>query len=634
MEIKDLLKKDLMIMNLKSSTKEEVIDEMIEKFYQENIITDKATFKSEIMNRESQSSTGLGEGVAMPHAKTSVVKTPAVLFAKSEKGLDYDSLDGEPTSLLFMIAVPEGANETHIETLAKLSKLLLHEGFIEKLKEAKTPEDVYNAIELEKKEEYNKEKIEDNSKDKPFILAVTACPTGVAHTYMAQEALEEKAKNMGVNIKVETNGSDGVKNKLTREDIDKALGVIVSVDKKVEMDRFSGKKIIETPVSEAIKNPEKLINRVLEGNLSIYKGNGSNIEKEDNIEKQSIGSKIYKDVMNGVSHMLPFVVGGGILIAFSFLFERLYGSDSEIFIFLKEAVGGTAFSFLLPILAGYIAYSIADRPALMPGMVAGYMAGNGFNIIGGVKDQAGAGFLGALVGGFIAGYVILLLKKLTKKMPESLNGLKPMLIYPVFGLLLTGLIMYVAVNPVFISVNNTVNSFLEGLGTTNKILLGIVLGGMMAVDMGGPVNKASYVFSTGVLATTQDGTFMAATMAGGMVPPIAIALATTIFRNKFTDKQRQSGITNYLLGISFITEGAIPFAAADPIRVLGSSILGAAVAGGLTQVLKLSMPAPHGGIFAATAMGLKEGGLFILCVLIGSLVAGLLYGITKKKVGQ
>ena len=632
MEIKDLLKKDLMIMNLKSSSKESVIDEMIQKLYDKKIITDKNIFKDEIMKREAQSSTGLGEGVAMPHAKTSVVKEPVVLFAKSENGVDYEALDGEPSYIFFMIAAEEGANDTHIETLAKLSKLLLKENFIDKLKAAKNQDEVLSIIDEEQKNVPKENKTEDNS-NKPFIVAVTACPTGIAHTYMAQEALEAKAELLGVNIKVETNGSDGVKNRLTKEDINNAIGVIVSADKKVEMNRFSGKKLIETPVSDAIRKTEELINKVLDGNLKVYKGEGTSEGEEESSEKQGIGSRIYKDVMNGVSHMLPFVVGGGILLAISFLIETLLGKENPTYVLLN-GIGGNAFNFLLPILAGYIAYSIADRPALMPGMVAGIMASSGLSIVKAAENQAGAGFLGALVGGFIAGYSILLLKKMTKKMPDSISGLKPMLIYPVFGLLITGAIMFVAINPGFVVINNTVNVFLNGLGTANKTLLGIVLGGMMAVDMGGPVNKASYVFSTGVLTSTGNGAFMAATMAGGMVPPLGIALATTIFKNKFTEKERQSGITNYLLGLSFITEGAIPFAAADPVRVIGSSILGAAVAGGLTQIFGISSMVPHGGIFAFPAIGLIDGFIFIGCVLVGAVITGLVYGTTKRKTGK
>ncbi|MFY9284307.1 MAG: fructose-specific PTS transporter subunit EIIC [Miniphocaeibacter sp.] len=631
MEIRDLLKKDLIIMNLKSSTKESVIDEMIDQLYLYNIISNKEVFKNEIMNREKASSTALGKGVAMPHAKTSVVNTPAVVFAKSDNGLDFESLDGELSYLFFMIAAPAGANETHIETLAKLSKLILKEDFVEKLKNAKTPEEVLKIIDEEQEEKAKTEQtIED--RNKPFIVAVTACPTGIAHTYMAQEALEEKAEKLGVNIKVETNGSDGVKNKLTKEDINKAIGVIVSADTKVETNRFSGKKVIETPVSEAINKPERLINKILEGNIPIYKKSQSQSEDEDSKKDQGIGSRIYKDIMNGVSHMLPFVVGGGILMALSFLFERTLGNQSTPFIFLNT-LGGNAFNFLLPILAGYIAYSIADRPALMPGMVAGIMASSGFSFIEAAENQAGAGFLGALVGGFVAGYSILLLKKMTSKMPKSFEGLKPMLIYPVLGLLLTGFVMYIAVNPVFVVINNAVNTFLKGLGTTNKVLLGVLLGGMMAVDMGGPVNKASYVFSTGVLATIGDGTFMASSMAGGMVPPLGIALASTIFfRNKFTEKEKQSGFTNYFLGLSFITEGAIPFAAADPLRVIGSSIVGSAVAGGLTQLFGISSPAPHGGIFVVPVMdSAMKALLFIASVLIGAVITGLIYGAAKKR---
>ncbi|MDY2793794.1 MAG: fructose-specific PTS transporter subunit EIIC [Peptostreptococcus porci] len=629
MKISDLLKKEIMIMDLSSSSKNEVIDEMIEKLKVNGIINDDEEFRKEILNREDLSSTGLGDGIAMPHAKTKAVNTPCVLFAKSKAGVDYDSLDGQPTYLFFMIAAEEGANNTHIETLASLSRLLLQPNFIELLKEADTPEKVLELIESgEAQLNEEKKKKEEKSKtsmdnEKPLIVAVTACPTGIAHTYMAEDALLAKAEKMGVNIRVETNGSDGAKNVLTDEEIKKAVGVIVSADKNVEMARFKGKKLIKTPVSEAIRNPEELITKTLNGEGAVYETTEESTSSAKQNEKTSIGSKIYKDVMNGVSHMLPFVVGGGILIAISFMAESSFGAESQIYKFLMDIGGNGAFTYLIPILAGYIAMSIADRPGLMPGMVGGLMAA-----------QQGAGFLGGLAAGFIAGYVILGLKKLTSGLPKSLEGIKPMIIYPVFGLLITGLIMFVAVIPVFSVINTAMNNSLTHLGTGNAILLGAVLGGMMAVDMGGPVNKAAYTFSIGVFTSTNMGNLMAAVMAGGMVPPLAIALATTVFKNKFDEKEKQSGLTNWILGLTFITEGAIPFAAADPVRVIGSSVVGAAIAGGLTQLWNVNAPAPHGGVLVSFVMQPNHVIFFLLSIAIGTVISGMIYGIWRRPKAQ
>lgn len=629
MEIKDLLKKDLMILDLKAENKEDAIDEMIKKLKEKNIINDEDEFRKEIIKRERQTSTGLGEGVAMPHAKTKAVNTPAVLFARSKKGIDFEALDGELTYLFFMICAEDNANEMHIETLAKLSKLLLKPNFIEKVKNVKTKEEVYEIIDSQSKEDEEEIlEIDKSDEKKPLIVAVTACPTGIAHTYMAADALKEKAKELNVDIRVETNGSDGAHDKLTKKEIEEAVGVIIAADKNVDMPRFNNKLLIEAPVSDGIRKPDILINKILKKDGRIYK---SKEEEKSEIkeEKRNIGSKIYKDIMNGVSHMIPFVTGGGILLALSFLFERLYGDSSHIFQFLNS-IGGGAFGFLIPILAGYIAMSIGDRPALMPGMVAGYMAAQGINFLGGVGQSAG--FLGGLIGGFIAGYVILGLKKLTKNMPKSLDGLKPMLIYPVFGLLITGILMFFIFNPIFVRINISMNNFLMNLSTGNSILIGALLGGMMAVDMGGPVNKAAYTFSIGVFTDTGNGAFMAAVMAGGMVPPLAIALATTLFKDKFTEKERQAGLTNYILGLSFITEGAIPFAAAEPVKVIGSSVVGASIAGGLTQFWKVVAPAPHGGIFVIPVMNSWSSRIFfIIAILIGMIISGLIYGFSKKR---
>nr|WP_244445078.1 fructose-specific PTS transporter subunit EIIC [Oceanobacillus jeddahense] len=628
MKVTDLLKKDVMLLDLQASSKEDVIDEMIASLYKHNVLTEQASFKQAILAREEQSSTGLGDGIAMPHAKTKAVTEPTVLFAKSRNGVDYDSLDGQPAHLFFMIAVPEGGNDTHLQTLAALSKLLMEPSFVAKLKEAATPDEVQQLF-LEATAEDSEETDETNaseadpstsSDEKPFVVAVTACPTGIAHTYMAEDALKKKAKEMDVDIKVETNGSDGTKNHLTDEDINRASGVIIAASKKVEMARFDGKHVVERPVVDGIKKAEELITKASNQDAPIYHASGEQSGDDEEYEKQSAWGKIYKDLMNGISHMLPFVIGGGILLAISFLFERALGEESEVFLFFNS-VGDTAFSFLIPILAGYIAMSIGDRPGLMPGIVAGMMA-----------DNSDAGFIGGLIGGFVAGYLIVLIKHLLKNLPQSLASLKPILLYPVLGLLATGVAMYFAIGPIFSTLNSFILNFLEGLGTGNIVLLGILLGGMMAIDMGGPFNKAAYTFSIGIFNDTGEGAFMAAAMIGGMVPPLAIALATTIFKNKFTADERKSGTANYIMGLSFVTEGAIPFAAADPLRVITSSVIGAAIAGGLTQFFHSTIPAPHGGIFVVF-LG-NAWWFFLLSLLIGTVISALILGIWKKPVSK
>lgn len=620
MEIKDLLKRKLMIMELKSSNKMDVIDEIAQKFFDEGIVGSKEEFKEGLIKREEETSTALGEGIAMPHAKVDTVKEPAVLFAKKSEGVNYEALDGEDSFIFFSIAVPNGENNLHVQTLAKLSKMILKEGFVEKLKSANSPDDVYKIIDSyseEKKEEEPKEKIEnENSK---FIIGVTACPNGVAHTYMAQEALENAGKKLNAKIKIETNGSDGVKNRLTSEEIKNADAVIIAADKKVEMVRFDGKKLIQRPVSDGIRKSEQLVKDAIDGNFPVYHASCSDSKAQDSFSgKTSLKQEIYKDLMNGVSHMLPFVIGGGILMAISFLAERFLGDKSLAFTFLNK-IGSGAFSFLIPILAGYIAYSIGDRPALMPGMVAGLLA------------SESAGFLGGLIGGFLAGLIINFLKKICENMPKSLNSVKSMLIYPVFGLLIVGGLMYFIIDPIFTGINNGLNNWLTNMGATNKVLLGALLGGMMAADMGGPINKAAYTFATGVFIGTKDGAFMAAVMAGGMVPPIAIAIASTFFKSKFSENERKSAVSNYLLGLSFITEGAIPFAAAKPQLIIPISIVGSAIAGGLTQLFGVSVPAPHGGIFVIPAMSsISQALFFIGSFIIGSIVSAILLGIFKK----
>lgn len=620
MKVTELLRKDIMLMDLQSTTKNEVIDEMIASLEKHHVINNADQFKEAILKREEQATTGLGNGIAMPHAKTAAVNEATVLFAKSNKGVDYESLDGEPAYLFFMIAVPDGAYDTHLQALAALSRSLLDEKFIEGLKSAKTPDEVVNIF--QKREEESEEKeanVQADTSEKPFIVAVTACPTGIAHTYMAEEALKKKAAEMNVDIRVETNGSEGVKNRLTDDEIRRAKGVIVAADKKVEMARFNGKPLLERPVSEGINKPEELISKIIKGDAPTFHTENDDRQKEEP-SNTSVWGKIYKDLMNGVSHMLPFVVGGGILMAISFLFESTFGDDSVTFKFLNT-IGGNAFNFLIPILAGYIAMSIGDRPGLMPGMVGGLMAVN-----------SNAGFLGGLAAGFLAGYIVVFLKKLFRGMPRSLEGLKPILLYPILSLFIVGTLMYFIIGPIFSSINTAVVDFLSDMGTANAVLLGALLGGMMSIDMGGPFNKAAYTFSIGVFTDTGDGSFMAAVMAGGMIPPLAIALATTFFKNKFTDEERRSGLSNYLLGISFITEGAIPFAASDPLRIIGSSIVGSAIAGGLTQLWNTAIPAPHGGIFIIALA--ERPFMFLIALLIGTVITGLLIGFWRKPVKQ
>ena len=620
MKITDLLRKDIMILDLQATEKEAAIDEMIESLNRSGILTDVAEFKDAILKREAQTSTGLGDGIAMPHAKNKAVKEPTVLFAKSKKGVEYESLDGQLAYLFFMIAVPEGGNNTHLETLAALSRQLIEKEFVDQLKDATTPEEV-QALFAEEQEQVEKEDAKDEQQvgGKPFVVAITACPTGIAHTYMAEDALKKKAKEMNVDIRVETQGSEGEKNTLTEEEINRANAVIIAASKKVDLARFNGKHVIQRPVADGIKKSEELITKAVKQDAPILHSDGSEQKADDMEDKaNSIWGRIYKDLMNGISHMLPFVVGGGILLALSFLFESVLGSESETFIFLNE-IGGNAFNFLIPIFAGFIALSIADRPGLMPGMVGGLIAVN-----------SNAGFLGGLVAGFLAGYVVLLLRKVLRGLPKSLEGLKPILLYPVLGLFFTGILMYFVFGPIFATINTAMVDFLQNLGTGNAVILGVILGGMMAIDMGGPFNKAAYAFSIGIFTDTGDGSLMAAVMAGGMVPPLAIALASTFFKHKFSEEERKSGVTNYVMGLSFITEGAIPFAAADPLRVIGSSVIGAAIAGGLTQFFNTAIPAPHGGIFV---IPLAENAIyFLLSLAIGAVISALLLGVWRKPV--
>ncbi|HEM6393470.1 TPA: PTS sugar transporter subunit IIA [Streptococcus suis] len=649
MKIQDVLRKDVMLLDLQATSKEAVIDEMIASLVDKGYVTDFDVFKTGIMNREAQTTTGLGDGIAMPHAKNAAVKEATVLFAKSNKGVDYASLDGQPTDLFFMIAAPEGANDTHLTALAELSKYLMKPGFADKLRSVSSPEEVISVFDTaEEADKAAEEVVTTPSGDRPFIVAVTACTTGIAHTYMAEEALKKQAAEMGVDIKVETNGASGVGNKLTAEDIKNAAGVIIAADKAVEMPRFNGKPLVSRPVAAGIKQPEELINLILDGKASVYTATEGAVAVESS-EKLSLGKAFYKHLMSGVSQMLPFVIGGGILIALAFLVDNFIGvpndslsnlgSYNEIAsMFMK--VGQAAFGFMLPLLAGYIAYSIAEKPGLVAGFVAGAIANSGL-AFGKIPYAAGgeetlalagvsSGFLGALVGGFLAGGVVLVLRNALRNLPKSLQGLNAILLLPLLGTAITGFLMFF-VNIPMAAINTGMNNFLAGLEGSSAILLGLVLGGMMAVDMGGPVNKAAYVFGTGTLAATVSNggsVAMAAVMAGGMVPPLAIFVATLLFKDKFTQEERNSGLTNIVMGLSFITEGAIPFGAADPARAIPSFIAGSALAGALVGLSGIQLMAPHGGIFviALTSNPL----LYLAYVAIGAVVSGVLYGVLRK----
>ena len=649
MKIQDLLRKDVMLLDLQATEKTAVIEEMIKSLVDHGYVTDFETFKEGILAREALTSTGLGEGIAMPHSKNSAVKEATVLFAKSNKGVDYESLDGQPTDLFFMIAAPEGANDTHLAALAELSQYLMKDGFADKLRKVSSPDEVIALFDQASEKAAEPETVAPANESGDFLVAVTACTTGIAHTYMAQEALQKVAAEMGVGIKVETNGASGVGNKLTAEDIKKAKAVIIAADKAVEMDRFDGKPLISRPVADGIRKTEELINLALSGNAEVYKAANGGAAVASSSEKLSLGGAFYKHLMSGVSQMLPFVIGGGIMIAIAFLLDQILGvpkdqlsnlgSYHEIAAQFK-AIGGAAFGFMLPVLAGYIAYSIAEKPGLVSGFVAGAIASSGASF-GGVAYAAGgektlslagvsSGFLGALVGGFLAGGVILVLRKLLAALPRSLEGIRSILLLPLLGVLVTGFLM-LAVNIPMSAINTALNDFLASLSGSSAVLLGLLVGGMMAVDMGGPVNKAAYVFGTSTLASTVStggSPVMAAVMAAGMVPPLAVFVATLLFKDKFTTEERDSGLTNIVMGLSFITEGAIPFGAADPARAIPSFIVGSALTGALVGLSGIKLMAPHGGIFV---IGLTNNPiLYLVYVLIGAVVSGILFGYLRK----
>ena len=664
MKIQDLLNKKVMLLDLQATTKEAAIDEMINSLVDNGVVTDFDVFKAGIMAREAQTSTGLGDGIAMPHSKNAAVKEATVLFAKSNKGVDYESLDGQPTDLFFMIAAPEGANDTHLAALAELSKYLMQDGFADRLRKVTSPDEVIAAFntgeEEAQAEEAKKAQAvkEAASSDKPLIVAVTACTTGIAHTYMAEESLIKIGEEMGVNVRVETNGASGVGTPLTAEEISKAVGVIVAADKAVETARFDGKKLLSKPVAAGIRQPQELIQNILDGKAEVFHAENAGAAQESS-EKLSLGGAFYKHLMSGVSQMLPFVIGGGIMIALAFLLDQIMGvpkdqlphlgSYNELPALFKS-IGDIAFSFMLPILAGYIAYSIAEKPGLIAGFAAGAIAKAGLaygNIVVYAKvagldenaakeavdkissHQVSSGFLGALVGGFLAGGIVLLLRKYIK-VPRALEGAKSILLMPLLGVALTGFVM-LAVNIPMAAINTGLNNFLSSLSGSSAVLLGLLVGGMMAVDMGGPVNKAAYVFGTGTLAatvTSGGSVVMAAVMAAGMVPPLAVFVATLLFKDKFSEEERNSGLTNIVMGLSFITEGAIPFGAADPARAIPSFIVGSALTGALVGMAGIKLMAPHGGIFviALTSNAL----LYLLFILIGAVVSGILFGFLRK----
>ena len=652
MKIKDILAPESMIMALKATNKEDAVKEMADLEVKTGIVNDEDEFIKSIWARENESTTGIGEGIAMPHARNKTINKARVLFAKSEKGIDYNSLDGQPVHLFFMITAPDGADNTHLEALAKLSGLLIDPDLVNALKKAQTPEEVIQLFEDAEKQkdaakQAEKEQAASTSdskkEEKPLIVGVTACINGIAHTYMAQEALIKAGKKRGVDVRIETNGSEGVKDKLTADEISRAQGVVIASDKKVDMPRFDGKPLISRPVVDGINKPDELIDNILESKASVYHSNGEKSSDDSDNSKEGVWGSIYKNLMNGVSHMLPFVIGGGILMAISFIVENYAGGPkSPAFIFLNNA-GNMAFAFMVPILSGYIAESIGDLPALMPGFVGGFMAtvysgayGGAYvaNVVTNAKSPAG--FLGGLASGFIAGYLVVGLKKLFAKLPKSLEGMKPMLIYPILSLFFIALIMYYIVNPIFSAINFAITNFLNQMGTGNLVVLTTILAAMMSIDMGGPFNKAAYVFASGAFANDPHSTvaavMMAAVMVGGMVPPFATAIGTTFFKNKYTMDERRAGLTNWILGFSFITEGAIPFAAADPGHVLPSCIIGSAVGGALVGLWHIGVPAPHGGLWVSPLA--NHILLYFVATIIGSIVAGVILGLWKKTIDQ
>lgn len=642
MTIRDLLAAESINLNGTPAGKTEALNQCIDLMAKSGKIADVEKYRKGVFAREEEGTTGIGMGIAIPHCKSDAVTKAGLAAMVVKDGVDFESLDGTPAKIIFLIAAPNTEDNVHLQVLSKLSVMLMDEQFTNSLINAGSVDEFLNIIDSAEKAKDEKEAAKEAKakesvevkKDDVFIVAVTACPTGIAHTYMAAEAIEKKAKELGYQVKVETRGSGGAKNVLTDDEIAKAAGVIVACDTNVPTDRFDGKKVIECQVSDGINKAEELIKRIAAGDAPVFKASGKKEASHSSVGgKESIGHKIYKHLMNGVSHMLPFVVGGGILIAIAFLIDGFsvdlnslpadqranFGTITQAAALFK-GIGGTAFGFMLPILAGFIAMSIADRPGLAVGFVGGSIAANGTS-----------GFLGALVAGFVAGYIVLLLKKVFSKLPESLDGMKPVLLYPLLGIFLIGVIMQFVVEPPIGALNTAINNGLNGLNGASAVVLGILLGGMMSVDMGGPVNKAAYVFGTASIAAGNYN-IMAAVMIGGMVPPLAIALATIFFKNKFTAEERKAGPTNFIMGLSFISEGAIPFAASDPLHVLPSCVVGSAVAGGLSMAFGCTLMAPHGGIFVVPTIGNPL--MYLVALVIGSFIACGLLGLLKKKVNE
>lgn len=641
MRITDLLDARSILLDASPKSKSEALDQIVDLMVKSEKINDKEAYRRQVYAREEESTTGIGEGIAIPHGKCDAVTKPGLAAMVVKDGVDFDSLDGEPVTLMFLIAAPNTEDNIHLDVLSKLSVLLMNEEFTESLRNAKTVEEFMNIInDADEKEAgiderlagADEESTAEETTGKVKILAVTSCPTGIAHTYMAAEGIEKAAKAKECAVKVETRGSGGAKNVLTAKEIEEADGIIVAADAQVPLDRFDGKKVIICQVSDGISKADELVERVINGDIPVYHAaNGAEVKESNSGKSSGIGHQIYTQLMNGVSHMLPFVVGGGILIALAFLIDGLcvdmnalsaadrgnFGTITPVAAQLKT-IGNLAFGLMLPVLAGYIGEAIGDRPALAVGFVGGLMAANGKS-----------GFLGALVAGFVSGYLILLLRKLCDKLPEALEKIAPVLIYPVFGILGIGLLMNFAVEPIMGAINTALNNGLTGMGGSSKIVLGLILGGMMAIDMGGPFNKAAYVFGTAAIAAGNYD-IMAAVMIGGMTPPCAIALATLLFKNKFTKSEREAGPTNFVMGLAFITEGAIPYAAADPLHVLPSCIVGSAVAGALSMAFGCTLMAPHGGIFVFPVVG--NALMYLVALVVGTVISAVLLGVLKKKV--
>ena len=635
MKITDLLSEKSIMLQGKPNSKKEAIDQLVDLMMENGNIKDKEEYKKVVLKREEEGTTGIGEGIAIPHGKTDAVTKPGLAAMVVPDGVDFASLDGSPAKLLFLIAAPNTEDNVHLEVLSRLSTLLMDTDFRQALYDAKTPKEFLKCIDQAEKEKLGEQKNEDEHYE---ILAITSCPTGIAHTYMAAEALEQMGEQLGHKVKVETHGSSGVKNKFTKEDIKNAKGIIIAADTKVDLSRFDGKKLVKTKVADGINKPKELIEYVLSPDAKVYHSNTKNTNEDNDEGKEKIGTKIYKHLMNGVTHMLPFVVGGGILIAISFLLDDYsinpsgFGTNTPIAAFFST-VGHAAFDVMLYILAGYIAMSIADRPGLVVGFAGGILAVQGTTFSSLTNSDVtlvSSGFLGALIAGFVGGYIVLGLKKLCSYLPDSIEGIKTILLYPVFGILIMGAFMLL-INPYVGAINTAINNYLSSMGSANKVILGLILGGMMAVDLGGPINKAAYTFGTGMLASGQYD-IMAAVMAGGMVPPLAIAFLATAFPKKIPKKDKQAAYVNYIMGLSFISEGAIPFASADPLRTIPAFVVGSAVSGALSMLFNCTLMAPHGGIFVIATIGHPVK--YLLAIVIGAMVSAAIMAMLKKNLPE